>query len=201
MARKYVTVMLTARVLGDSFVLLDVHGKRIAVVPAIDAVECSKHTINSIEMRTKWREAFSGMLGSLGSKRHRMQKSPWEIKIQTWMASLRHRRNRKVVRYGKNFRYSDEKRKMWSDAVTCLLSQYNQKLCEYRLRSKNPWRLWAQTVSGNHRKKGCVYADSSVPQEKERSKSNGETVGANVDQQGIQMQLHWNRDDACSVVA
>jgi hypothetical protein len=178
MGRKYVTVTLSARMSGDRFVILDVHGKRIAVLPLSDAIPLSEQSIKSIELRNEWKSAFSGMLGSLNSKRLRMLALPWDVKIQTWMTSLRHRRNRRSARYGKNFRYSDEKRKDWSHAVTCLLAQYNNKLGEYRLRNKNPWRLWAQTVAGNHRKKGCFYADSSVQEEKERREGYGEAVAA-----------------------
>lgn len=201
MGRKYVTVTLSARVAGDRLVILDVHGKRIAVVPSSDAIPLSEQFIKSIELRNEWKAAFSGMLGSLNSKRMRMLASPWDVKIKTWMVSLRHRRNRKSARYGKNFRYSDENRKDWSHAIKCLLAQYNNKLGEYRLRNKNPWRLWAQTVAGNHRKKGCVYADSSVQEKKKRGEGYGETIATEAGQPRTQLQLHWNDNDACSVIA
>ena len=162
MGRKYITVTLTARVSGDTVVLLDAHGKKIAAIQALVAECTTNGTIEAIELRHEWRHAFSGMIGSIHNKRSRILRTPWEIKISTWMKSLRMRRNRPKPYYCKNFRYSDEKRKVWSDAVRCLLAQYNNKLHEHRLRAKSPWRLWAQTVAGNHRKKGCVYADSSV---------------------------------------
>jgi hypothetical protein len=201
MARKYITVTLTARVSGDSVVLLDAHGKKIAVIPALSAECTTSGTIEAIEVRHEWRHAFSGMIGSIHNKRSRILRSPWEIKISTWMKSLRLRRNRPKPYYCKNFRYSDEKRKVWSDAVRCLLSQYNNKLHEHRLRAKSPWRLWAQTVAGNHRKKRCVYADSSVQEKTQCCIGDGDTAGAKAEQPDIQLQLQWNRNDSCSVVA
>jgi hypothetical protein len=201
MARKYITVTLTARVSGDSVVLLDAHGKKIAVVPS-SVAECTTNgTIKSIEVKHEWRRAFSGMIGSIHNKRSRILRTPWEIKISTWMKSLRLRRNRPKPYYCKNFRYSDEKRKVWSDAVRCLLSQYNNRLHEHRLRAKSPWRLWAQTVAGNHRKKKSDYADCSIREKKEQGVSHGEATRTKTGKPDVQLQLHWSRNDSCSVVA
>lgn len=201
MTRQYVTVTLTARVAGGDVVLLNANGKKIAAIAAPDAACVSECTINSIELRHEWRTAFAGMIGSIHSTRRRILRTPWENKVSTWMKSLRFRRNRQRPRYNKNFRYSDEKRRVWSDAVRCMLSQYNNKLHEHRLRTKSPWRLWAQTVAGNHRKKRFVYADSSAEEKTQFGIGYGKTVRAKVEQPVIQLQLQWNRNDSCSVVA
>lgn len=158
--RTYITVTLTARVDGECVVLLNALGKKIAVMPAVEAIPADEKTVHSIELRHKWKHAFSGMMGSLNKKQKRFDQSPWKSKVAVWQKSLRWRRNRQRPQAkAKSKCYSEESRPDWAAAILCLLSQYNSRLHEYRLRTRNPWRLWAQTVAVNNRKKGVMYAD------------------------------------------
>jgi hypothetical protein len=201
MKREYTTVTLTARVDGECVILLDVHGKKIAVLPARDAITSDVKTISSIELRHQWKHAFSGMMGSLNNRQRRFAQSPWQSKFGVWTTSLRWRRNRKRPQFKqRSKKYSQASRPDWASAVSCLMSQYNGRLHEHRLRTTNPWRLWAQTVAGNHRKKGTMHADRSI-QKKANSVGDCETTGKEIAGSTIQVCINWGGNDSNAVVA
>ena len=195
------TVTLSALIVGGRARLVDGNGKRIAVISLEVASEASDEAMNSMLVWADWNRAFAGMLNSLHCHRIRMRVSPWETKTQTWMKSLRLRRNHRKLQYGDNSRYAEKTRPNWGAAVACLLQQYSNRLREHRLRSKNPWRLWAQTVVGNHRKKRLVYADSSIQEETKCGIGDSKAVGAETARPEVQVRIDWDRHDACSVVA
>jgi hypothetical protein len=201
MARKYVTVTLTARVSGDSVVLLDVHGKKIASVRASDAVRASDGTISSIETRRKWQHAFAGMMGAINNEHKRLAKTAWEVKTQTWLKSLRWRRNRNNPPAKSLSRcYSPAVRPNWDAAVVALVRQYNSRLNERRLRKSNPWRLWAQTVAGNLRKKAMMRNDFSAQKETQIVRDS-EAARKEVGRPEVQVCIDWDRTDSSIVVA
>lgn len=185
MAREYIIVELVGRVEGDEVVLLDSDLQKVAKIHRDRASLANKETIESIERVVEWRAAFRGMVHSINAKNDRMQQTPWQKKCGTWTTSIRHRRNRKnwndqhFKRKSLAKRYSDESRPTWDAAIKCMLYQYINKTTESRLRQKNPWRLWAQTVIGNHRKKGKRREESIV--------RNSKAIGEKVARAGIRM--------------
>lgn len=182
--RHYTTVELTARVEGDEVVLLDRDGKKIKRLSRHIAVVMSRDAFAAIT----WKASFTGMINSIKANERRMGRSAWQTKCDGWLVSLRHRRNRKrwdskhVTQKKASCRYSSLSRPDWGAAVKCLYVQYHNRLHEHRLRQKNPWRLWAQTVIGNHRKKGKRRAESIV--------RNSEAIGKQIETAGIQMRIN-----------
>ena len=193
MARDYVTVTLTARVSGDYVVLLDAHGKKIARVPLSVAHTASQSVLESISIKQKWKASFGGMIHFLSQRNKRLSATEWERKIATWQKSLRLRRNRPHVFKAQSRRFSPDVRKTWDDAIRCLMSQYLSARNEYLLRKKNPWRLWAQTVSGNHRKKTNAGQDRTI--------SDSETIAAKTGRTEFQVCFDWSNSDSSVVVA
>ncbi len=199
--RKYITVTLTARIDGECVVLLDAHGRKIAAIATSDAICASDSTVSSIETQREWQHAFSGMMLSLGNKHRRLTATPWQSKIGVWMKSLRWRRNRQRAQVKtRSKKYSEASRPDWTAAVSCLLHQYNGRLHEARLRKSNPWRLWAQTVAGNHRKKGVMYADCSIQKEAARA-GDCQAVGKETGRSEVQMRIDWAGSEPIAFVA
>lgn len=164
MTRQYVTVTLTARVAGSDLVLLDANGKKIAHIKCDAAREANDETIRSIEFRYEWRVAFARMMGQFNNVRTRHEQTPWQAKCGTWITSLRIRRNKdnalakSCKRKKPSSVYSTARRPNWAAAIALMVYLHNAKAKELQMRADNPWRLWAQTVSGNHRKKGQPHA-------------------------------------------
>jgi len=160
------SVCLSAYVVGDKVRLMDCTGKTVAVIKESVAREASSVLCRSVFLRAQWAQAYAGMLGSHTNQVARMSSTAWERKIGMWLTVVRCRRNRnRPITKKKAIRYSEQARPNWDKALDCMFAQYNNRLHEHRLRTANPWRLWAQTVSGNHRKKRERHEDSSVPQE------------------------------------
>lgn len=186
------SVTLSALVVGDSVRLVDVHGKKIAVVPLRLVGTASSQTTDALLLRAKWKHAFAGMSASLNSKHKSMQTTAWKRKIQVWQASLRWRRNReRPITKNHSRCYSGHVRTEWSRAVLALLAQYNNRLHEARLRRANPWRLWAKTVAGNHRKKGAMRDDRRNEAKENKSVGDGHATGRSASQAAIQMRIDW----------
>lgn len=185
MEREYIIVELVARVEGDEVVLLDSNLQKIAKLHRSRASLASRDTIRSIELVVQWRAAFKGMVHSINAKNERLQQTPWQKKCGVWTTSIRHRRNRKIWnnqhfrRKSVAKRFSEESRPSWEAAIKCMLYQYINKTTEYRLRQKNPWRLWAQTVIGNHRKKG-KRREESILRNSQATRAQTATAGVHV---------------------
>lgn len=199
--KRIITVTLTAIQDGDTVRILDAHGKRVASMPASAAVVADAATVRSLQLRLDWADAFAGMIGGLNSKKQHLTKTGWQRKIDVWRASLRWRRNRHLPpSKSPSRKYSHEVRPTWQHAVNALLCQYNSRLHETRLRKNNPWRLWTQTASGNHRKRRAIINERK--QEKAwQSVSDGSRLGSTTGTTEFQMQLHWSGADASAVVA
>jgi hypothetical protein len=191
-AKRMTSVCLSAVVVGDKVRLLDRNGKRIAVIDASLACETSEETSAEIILRANWAQSFAGMMGSYTNKLAYVSQTGWDRKIGTWLKSICCRRNRnRPITKKKAIRYSAEARPNWDKAIDCLFMQYNNRLHEHRLRTANPWRLWAQTVSGNHRKKREQHEDSSVSEEADvQHFSQGS--GASAEGSAIQMRMQWH---------
>lgn len=196
-----IAVTLSALVDGNMVRLVDSNGKKIAVIPSEIAGEASRATTEAMLLRAKWKHAFAGMIGSLNNKHKSMQATAWQRKIQVWQASLRWRRNRQRPQFKqRSKKYSEASRPDWAAAVSCLLSQYNGRLHESRLRRANPWRLWAQTVAGNHRKKGAMRDDRRDYAEKTESVSDSQPARSSSATAAVQMQIDWRGTDADAVL-
>ena len=186
------SVTLSALIVGDSVRLVDVHGKKIAVLPLDLVRKASSETTDAMLLRAHWKHAFAGMIGSLNNKHKSMQATAWKRKIQVWQASLRWRRNRlRPTTKSESIRYSEHVRPDWNRAVRALLMQYNNRLHEARLRRANPWRLWAQTVAGNHRKKGAMRDDRRNKAKENEGVSDGRATGRVASHAAIQMRIDW----------
>lgn len=190
MEREYIIVELVARVEGDEVVLLDSSGKKVARMPASTASAASVDTLNKVELRMKWRGAFGGMINGLRGKVDRLQQTAWQRKFAVWQTSVRMRRNRQRHNAAKANpktaarRFTHDSRPDWKAAIKCMVAQYHNIIRENVRRKKNPWRLWAQTVSGNLRKKAIRNEREIV--------CDGEATGKQTAQPAVHVQF-----DAC----
>lgn len=176
---QFTTVTLTAEVSGKNLVLLNRHGGKIAALETSLACPVTAESLGKIKLRKQWNSAFSRMKAQLANKVSHASKSAWNRKCATWHASLRWRDNRvksPAKAYARCF--SSRVRKDWSLAVKAMYSQYRNRLHEARKRKQNPWRLWAQTVSCNHRKKGNANYDCEFTEEDSQVSRNDSAVGA-----------------------
>lgn len=159
MGREYIIVELVARVEGDEVVLLDCHGRKVAKMAKAKASAATRETLALVELRMKWRGAFGGMINGLRGKVDRLNQTAWQRKFAVWQTSVRMRRNRQkhnamtIGAKKSSRRFTSESRPDWPAAIKCIHAQYHNVVGEMFRRKKNPWRLWAQTASGNLRKK------------------------------------------------
>jgi hypothetical protein len=196
-----IAVTLSALVDGGMVRLVDSHGKKIAVIPLDIAEEASSATTEQMLLRAKWKYAFAGMIGSLNNKLKSRQVTAWQRKTQVWQASLRWRRNRQKPQFKqRSKKYSEASRPDWTAAVSCMLRQYNGRLHEARLRRANQWRLWAQTVAGNHRKKGAMRDDRREYTQEAESVGDSQPIRRLASPAGVQMQIDWRGTDAEAVL-
>jgi len=199
MARKYITVTLTARVSGHSVVLLDAHGKKIAVIPTL-AAECTTNgTIEAIEVRHEWRECFRQMLAYNGHRHASSRHDEWHRKTQTWLKSIRTRRNRpghSRLSCERRARRWHEKRSDWESAFTLMLNKNDRIIHRRKERAQNPWRLWAETVAGNIKKRRQRYEDNCETIQTDTFRPSEQTRAA-----GVQVRFDWFAADAANSVA
>jgi len=199
MGRRYVTATLTARVSGDFVVLLDVHGKKIATIPAKSAVCASALTIESIEVRHKWQNSFKQMLAYNSYRHSHSRQDEWQKKIQTWLKSVKCRRNRPEY-----CRLASERRaKRWSDkranweATMCLMLRRNCAVIhKHKERSRNPWRIWTETVAANIKARRNRHEDDRETIEADTVRFAGQTGVA-----GVQVRFDWFAADTANGVA
>jgi hypothetical protein len=198
---RVVTVTLSAIVEGDKVVIFDSNGRRRARIENEFAKELAREQKESIELRKQWQFAFAGMMAGITSRAKRLSRDPWAKKISVWQKSLRWRRNRKREPAKAVSRcYSSVSRPTWERAVIVMRAQYNNRLNESRLRNGNQWRLWSQTVAGNHRKKRQIYEDN-LSDKAPIGRGDGEGVRAKAERSGFQVCFDWDRVDTCSFVA
>ena len=191
-AKRMTSVCLSAVVVGDKVRLLDRNGKHIAVIDASLACETSEETSAEIILRAHWAQSFAGMMGSHMRKLACYSSTAWDRKIGMWITVVKCRRNRnRPISKKKAIRYSEQARPNWDKALSCMFAQYNNRLHERRLRTANPWRLWAQTVSGNQRKKRERHEDGAVSQEADVQHF-PQGSGVPVEQSAIQMRMQWH---------
>jgi hypothetical protein len=189
---KIVTVTLTAVIRDGQATLLDANGKRLRRTDVSVLRPMSQLEVKRLVVRAKWHASIRGMVQQHCSKIAYKSQSQWDRKFVNWLKSVRMRNNRPYWRNKKqpSNRYTKETRPHWEAAVRCLLMQYDHRLHEHRKRKANPWRLWSQTVAGNHRKKGERHARQAI------QKADGSSVGKEARRTSIQMQINWRRDDA-----
>jgi hypothetical protein len=195
MTREYVNVTLTARVDGDRLLLLDSSGKPIRVIHVDQAKPLDVADVASIELRHTWCSAVAGMIGAHINASERHKRSGWDAKISVWVVSLRHRRNRtrpvRVRRFPPRAKYRCQ---TWDERLDCLTQQHAnwKRKCEQR--RNNPWSLWAETVSGNLRKREYVNADSDTVSQQTQPR-------AKAERPIIQMRIDWGDATPRSVFA
>ena len=160
MPREYVTVTLTARLEGDRVVLIDGNGNPIRAIRAIDAHTADESVIEAIELRHTWSSALAGMIGGNLKSTQRHKRSAWDAKISVWVVSLRHRRNRTRPRRSRSGPPRPKFRsETWEQRLDHLTAQHIKWKRKCESREATPWSLWAETVSGNLRKRGYVNED------------------------------------------
>ena len=170
MARQYVNVTLTARVEGDRVVLIDGNGNPIRAIPAVDARTADASVLEAIELRHTWSSALAGMIGGNLKATQRHKRSAWDAKISVWVVSLRHRRNRTRPSRSRSGPPRPKFRSQtWEERLDHLTAQHIKWKRKCESRESNPWSLWAETVSGNLRKRGYVNADGNTVCEQEES--------------------------------
>jgi len=199
MERKYITVTLTARVSGDSVVLLDAHGKKIAVIPALSAECTTNGTIEAIEVRHEWRNSFMQMLAYNGHRHVSSRHNEWHRKTQSWLASLRHRRNRPDKCRAAHERRANrwiEKRRNWDEALALMLKRNDCVIHRHRHRAKNPWRVWTETVAANIKSRRRRHEDDCETIQADTVGSSKQTRGT-----GIQVRFDWTVFDTADSLA
>jgi hypothetical protein len=199
MPRKYITVTLTARILGDSVVLLDAHGKKIAAVTASAAKCTTSATIESIEVRHEWRNAFMQMLAYNGHRHASSRHDEWHRKTQSWLASVRHRRNRPDQCRNSHKRRAIrwiEKRRNWDEAITLMLKRNDCVFHRHRHRAKNPWRVWTETVAANIKSRRRRHEDDHETIQADAVRSSEQIGGT-----GVQVRFDWTAFDAADSLA
>ena len=160
MARQYVNVTLTARVEGDRVVLIDGNGNTIRAIREIDARTADASVLKAIELRHTWSSALAGMIGGNLKATQRHKLSAWDAKISVWVVSLRHRRNRTRPSRSRSGPPRPKFRSQtWEERLDHLTAQHINWKRKCESREANPWSLWAETVSGNLRKRGYVNED------------------------------------------
>lgn len=184
MPREYVTVTLTARLEGDRVVLIDGNGNPIRAIRAIDAHTADESVLEAIELRHTWSSALAGMIGGNLKATQRHKRSAWDAKISVWVVSLRHRRNRTRPRRSRSGPPRPKFRsETWEQRLDHLTAQHIKWKRKCESREANPWSLWAETVSGNLRKRGYVNEDiKAVSQQAEpRAKTERSVVPVRSD--------------------
>lgn len=189
----FVHVTITARVDGKSLVLLDCNGRKIRCIDAALARVASQEVQQQLAFRAAWHCSLVAKINAYEARRKRLEMSPWDRKFAMWVDSVRIRRNRSAwlrtvtVRSSTkkrcNKRFSRESRPDWSSAIQLLYLQYHGRLHEVRYRKSNPWRLWAQTVASNHRRKGHRYVKVRC--------GDGKAAGSQDSLTGVQMCIDW----------
>ena len=194
------TVTLTAIDNGSSVTLLDCFGKRIAKVPRHIAQETCEVTSSKIQRTLDWQDAYIKCSKQHHGRKKRKELSGWEKQAHVWHRSLRFRRNslrskeRKQTQCKKHV--SDTPRS-WHEACFVLRKNYVQKVCNERLRERNHWRLWAETIYSNLRKRKDIH--------EQKKHGNGfpdnSAICFDTGTTGRQMCLEWSSDHASKVFA
>ena len=192
MARQYVNVTLTARVKGEFLLLLDGSGNVIKKLPAGSAKECGADVLSDIESRrSPWSIKICAMVGGAKASK-KYGKSDWDKKLNVWLASLRHRSNRKHSCTDDKKRHQVV-RANWDEAIGFLLKQSYAMQRKKELRQRDEWRLWSETVAANHRTKERRRGEASITNFQEPARK------ARVP--AVQVCFDWHRTDAVSFVA
>lgn len=158
--RSLTTVTLTAIDNGSSVTLLDCSGKRIAKIPKHIAQEICETTSGKIQRTLDWQDAYAKCSKQHHSRKQRRELSGWEKQAHVWHRSLRFRRNSLRSKERKQTHRKKHVRDIptsWREACFVLRKSYVQKLCSERLRERNHWRLWAETIYSNLRKRKDIH--------------------------------------------
>ena len=175
-----VTVVVEKR--GDRFFVFD--GRRFS--GSFDAaavcadVNAALLAAKKAQGESAWRMVLGQCAGRLEQK---MQaeisnaENPWRRKCQTWIVSLRHRRNRLRITRSSPNSYTDAVRPDWNSWASVSLKRLRAIETELTKRAENPWRVWAQTVSSNHRQRERMLND--YKREKEGRETAGHVIERN----------------------
>jgi hypothetical protein len=195
------TVTLSAILEGDKVVILDSHGSRRGTIETEFAKELTHEQKESLELQKQWQFAFAGMMVGMTNRAKRLLQDPWSKKIGVWQKSLCWRRNRRrEPAKAVSTCYSSVSRPTWERAAICLLAQYNNRLHESRMRNGNQWRLWSQTVAGNHRKKRQINEDKLF-YKATIGVGDGEATTGKTERPVVQVCFDWDGIDSRSFVA
>lgn len=172
-----VTVVVEKR--GDRFFIFD--GRRFSASFDASAVSVSLSTASAIVSEKRRDSAWRLMLSQSAGRLKRKQlvavanaSNPWRRKCQTWLRSLRWRRNRLHVKRKPSKSYTAAVRPDWISWAGVSMKRLYAIDLELSRRSENPWRVWAQTVSANHRQRERMLND--YKREKESRKAAGQVV-------------------------
>jgi hypothetical protein len=198
--RNLTTVTLTAIDNGTSVTLLDCSGKRIAKIPKHVAHETCETTSRKIQKALDWQDAYAKCSKQHHGRKKRRELSGWEKQAHVWHRSLRFRRNSLRSKERKQTHGNNPARDMpksWHEACFVLRKTYVQKLCNERRREKNHWRLWAETIYSNLRKRKDIHG------QKKHGDGFSHTAAICFDTRttGRQMCLEWSSDHASEVFA
>jgi hypothetical protein len=163
-----VTVVVEKR--GDRFFIFD--GSRFSASFDASAVSVDVNAAfvaaKKAQGESAWRLALAQCAGRLCQKRQvatANAENPWRRKCQTWIASLRHRRNRIRITRKPPRSYTNEVRPDWAAWAAVSEKRLYSIDVELKRRSQNPWRVWAQTVSANHRQRERMLNDYRIEKE------------------------------------
>jgi hypothetical protein len=199
--KKTVTsVTLTAIDNGSSLTLMDVFGKRIATVQKHCAMQIPAAIEGQIQKHLDWQEAFVRCSRQHHGRLKRKNLSGWEKQAHVWHRSLRWRRNRLKSQdqsHSPRAARPVSAHASWREACFALRKVYVQKLCNERRRKKNHWRLWAETIYSNLRKRKDIHE-----QRKQRGRvSDDQAISLNTGTTGRQMCIEWHSDYTSDVLA
>jgi len=152
-------------------------GQRIGTAQRADFGKPSREVVSDLMWDLAIRRMLNRFSKQIAYAQSTAEKDPWDRKVDTWMTCLKGRYPARRAS-GRRF-FSSDKRKTWDDAISCMRFQYKNMLARKRLMS-DPWNLWAETVSRNHRRKAQVAYGKSA------------RIARNHREAEVQVCWHWD---------
>lgn len=149
-------VPVHAIVLGDFVILVDRRGRPLSTRQRLSELEGALDP--SVPATWAWRLAARRMKSQFLSRCGNRQKSPWETKVSTLVASFRLRGRFRPAKARTRQRFERYATHTWEAASKRLWEQGHNR---FRRHARGGWVRWAHTVSNNHnKKKGGRYANA-----------------------------------------
>lgn len=157
--REYLSVVLTCYEYEGSLVLVDNQGTRFARIKRSRASALPAQHVKELERKRRWSIAANGWMGSMNTARRSRSRTAWDKKASVWLVSLRHRRNRtRPLRARTTERECTRwRRANWDIAISRMKVRHWSAVRKQGLRESHHWVLWAETVSGNLKKRTFVH--------------------------------------------